>query len=236
MNYVLVLIIKLIAAIMISVIMGNGAVVAFNHIPVKWFVEEGKDLEPSLLDASRQRITSTPWKWIFVTLFSVVSIYLILTMSIIYTIGTSIVLWLILLATISDIKYGIIPDQFTILIAVSAIGFIILHEKWTDQLYGALIGFVILIAVYGVGRLVYRKDAVGGGDIKMFASLGLVLGVGGIVMVFIMSTFLSAAHFVYLLATKSAKPGETRPMMPYIFMSYTIYIVFLWDFGIEIVI
>ncbi|MBK5254080.1 MAG: prepilin peptidase [Peptostreptococcaceae bacterium] len=236
MNFILILIIKLIIVIMASIIMGNGAVVAFNHMPIKWFLEEGKEPSPGLLDASRQRITSTPWKWILVALFSAISIYLILTTSIIYTISVIVVLWLLLIASISDIKYSIIPDQITMLIAVSGIGFVILHEKWTDQLYGALIGFLLLMAVFGIGRLIYHKDAVGGGDIKMFASLGLVLGVGGILMVFIISTFLSAVHFAYLIIAKRAKPGETRPMMPYIFMAFTIYVVFLWDFGIEIVI
>ena len=71
----------------------------------------------------------------------------------------------------------------------------------------------------------------GGGDIKLFFALGLILGVGGILIVFAMTALLSSGHFVLLLARKKLKRTDTVPMVPYIAASAGIYLVFLWGYG-----
>jgi len=232
MEFTIYLLIKIAIVIILSFFLGNGIVVLFNHIPYKWFLNDGEEPTKEILGVERQRIASTPWKWIFVGLFGAASVYMVITISLVYSITVIIVMNLLLIATISDIKYGIIPDQINIFIAISAVGFFAFHDSWTNQLYGAIAGLVILLLLYGVGKLIYKNDAIGGGDIKMFASLGLVLGINGIIMVFILSTFLSAIHFAYLLARKIITLKDSRPMMPYIFASYIIYTLFLWNLNL----
>ena len=72
------------------------------------------------------------------------------------------------------------------------------------------------------------KDALGGGDIKLFFSLGLILGTGGVLLVFGLTALLSAGHFIWLLARRKLKRTDTVPMVPYIAAASCIYFVFLW--------
>jgi prepilin signal peptidase PulO-like enzyme (type II secretory pathway) len=232
MDNTIILLVKITILLIISIVSGNGIVVLFNHLPYKWFLNDGEKPTPEILGYEKQRLTSTPWKWIFVSLFATTTIYMNITISFLYAVTVLIVMNLLLISTISDIKYGILPDQISIMIAVSSIGFFALHDSWTEQLYGAITGFSLLMLLWIAGKLIYKRDAVGGGDIKIFSSLGLAMGIKGILMIFIISTFLSAIHFGFLLITKRAKLRDTRPMMPYIFMSFLIYVVFLWNVNI----
>jgi molecular chaperone HtpG len=54
------------------------------------------------------------------------------------------------------------------LLAVSAVGFIQYHTGWQDMLAGAALGTGIVGATALLGRALYKRDAVGGGDIKLF--------------------------------------------------------------------
>ena len=150
--------------------------------------------------------------------------------------------WLLLVIALADLKYMIIPDQFVLLLALSSIGFIPLYksggafgaaqaaaqpavpEFWqtlTDlglaqPLTGMVIGggFMLLCAV--AGKLIFRQDAFGFGDVKLCAAMGLVLGINGTVAsvaaAIIISGFAAAAG----LATKRLKPDDQRPLGPYL--------------------
>ena len=77
---------------------------------------------------------------------------------------------LLIIITVSDIKYMLIPDKILIVFAG-----IFLVERifipltpWWDSLLGAVIGFSLLLVIAMVS-----KGGMGGGDIKLFAVLGL---------------------------------------------------------------
>jgi prepilin signal peptidase PulO-like enzyme (type II secretory pathway) len=79
-----------------------------------------------------------------------------------------------------------------------------------------------------IGKVLYRKETVGGGDIKLFGALGFVLGGYGIIIVFVMATILAALHFLTLILRRKVKKGDYLPMVPYIAIATTVYLVFLW--------
>ena len=122
-----------------------------------------------------------------------------------------------------------VPDQLVILLAVSAVGFIQYHTGWQDMLAGAALGLGIMAVTALLGRALYKREAVGGGDIRLFAALGLVLGTKGILFVYMISALLSGAHMVFLLAVRKIKKNDTIPMVPYIAAAAIIYMVFLWQ-------
>ena len=76
----------------------------------------------------------------------------------------------------------------------------------------------------------------GGADIKLFGALGLCLGTDGIIAVFILSTFLSAGHFLWLLIRRKIRLSGERPMVPYIAAAATIYLVILHEMSYNIVV
>ena len=60
-QYYVFMTIKAVIAIVIALILGNGGVVWFNHLPVRWFSGEDNSLPERLLqdmDSDRQRLTT----------------------------------------------------------------------------------------------------------------------------------------------------------------------------------
>lgn len=240
MTYTINIVIKIVIATAAAVIFGNGSVVAFNHIPQKWF----EDWEPDVLEtekrvlpaklleadnAGRQRIPSTPWKWVFTGLFLVSGAYLAMTGGLQYEISVLCVLAVMLLMAIADELYRIVPDQLQILLAVMAIGFVSFNEKWWEPLAGAGVGLALGLAVWGLGLLIFKSDSLGGADIKFFAVMGLIAGRRGIIAVFVLTTLFFAVESVFKIATKKSTLNDHNAMMPAAFCAVWVYLLFLYN-------
>lgn len=215
-----------VAAIAAGIVLGNGAVYFFNKMPGIWLTDYGQTPPEELLHPTKQRIRSTPWKYVFTGFFIAIGIYLGVD-NLSYAIPALAAIWLLVEMSAADIKYMIVPDQLIILLAATGIGFIPHHEGGPlSGIWGALLGFGVVGLIAILGRLIYRRTAIGGGDIKLFGALGLACGIDGVIFVFIVSTFLSAGHFVWLLIRKKTKAGDERPMVPYIAATTILYMVF----------
>ena len=224
------------AAIAAGILLGNGAVYFFNKMPGKWLCDYGQEPDEELMHPTHQRVKSTPWKYVFSGLFIAAGIKMGLENPL-YALPALAALWLLLEMSIADIKYMIVPDQLIMLLVITGLGFIPHHAFGVmDCLVGAAIGFGIMVLIAVIGRLVYKKAAVGGADIKLFGALGLCLGTDGIIAVFILSTFLSAGHFLWLLIRRKIRLSGERPMVPYIAAAATIYLVILHEMSYNIVV
>lgn len=232
---VLLLIFKCLIAVLVGIFEGNGAVYVFNQMPAKWFCDYGEEPTKEMLERSSQRIKSSPWKYLFTMLFIVLNIKLV-TDDWIFAIPGTAALWLLMELSLADIKFKVVPDQILILLAITGLGFMQYHGSWKAPVIGAAIGFGITMAIAGLGRLLYKNDTLGGGDIKLFAVLGFLAGPSGIVFIFIVSTVISALHFGILLARKLIKRTDSRAMVPYISIGAAVYLVFFWDKFSEIII
>lgn len=222
--------IKCLAAILAGIFAGNGAVYFFNKMPAAWLCDYGEKPSAELLDPYTQRVKSYPWKFIFTMLFIIIDIKLVMD-DWQFAVAALCAMWLLLEMAIADQKYRIVPDQLIILLAVSAFGFIPFHGSWQACLLGGITGFSVMLVMALLGKLAYRRDVLGGGDIKLFSALGLILGTGGVLLVFGMTALFSAGHFIWLLARKKLKRTDSVPMVPYIAVSVFVYIVFLWGYG-----
>lgn len=224
------------AAIGAGVILGNGAVYFFNRMPGKWLCDYDEEPSQELLHPTCQRVKSTPWKYVFTGFFVVIGITLGLQNPL-YAFPALIAIWLLLEMSIADIKYMIVPDQLIMLLVITGLGFIRHHAFGVmDCLLGAAVGFGVLLIIALISKIFYKEPAVGGADIKLFAALGLALGTDGIIAVFVISTFLSAGHFIWLMVRKGAKLTDERPMVPYIAAAATIYLVILHEMSYNIVV
>ena len=230
--------IKIATAIILAVILGNGSVVLVNHLPIKWF-EDWKDeksdervLPQELLDADnagRQRISSSPWKYVFVSFFMVSGVYLAITTALKFEISTMILLFMLLVMAICDQLCKIVPDQLQILLIVSTLGFVVSSDPWWEPLAGAGIGLLMGAIELGLGILIYKKHGIGGADIKFFTIIGLAAGRRGVLVIFILTTLLLAIESIYLLKMKKTKKNDGVAMMPSAFIATTIYMLFLFN-------
>lgn len=92
----------------------------------------------------------------------------------------------LIVATFVDLEIQEIPDQMSVGAAIaglviaplipSAMGEVTRFAAFKDAVIGALVGGGIIYFTGIVGKLVFRKDAMGGGDVKLLAMIGAFLG------------------------------------------------------------
>jgi leader peptidase (prepilin peptidase)/N-methyltransferase len=89
-----------------------------------------------------------------------------------------------ILLSVIDIRTMTLPDRI-VLPAIALFGFVAyinpwLGDGWKERAGNMLTGFVvgggILYAMGWLGSYILKKDALGGGDIKLMAALGMALG------------------------------------------------------------
>jgi leader peptidase (prepilin peptidase) / N-methyltransferase len=120
---------------------------------------------------------------------------------------------LFIIIFVSDIAYMIIPDKVLLVFAgiflLERI-FIPLTPQW-DSLLGGAIGFVLLLLIALVS-----KGGMGGGDIKLFALIGFVVGTKTLFLAFFFSTLLGAVLGLLGMALGLVKKGKPIPFGPFI--------------------
>ena len=247
MGYSADLIIRIAVAAVLAVLFGNGSVVAFNRINPRWFEDYDEDqagavpgepvkvLPPKLLEADnagRQRIPSSPWKYAFTGYFAITGIYqAVRGGSLSYEISVLFVLFIVLEMAISDQLYRVVPDQFSIMLAISALAFVEYHEKWWEPAAGAALGLGISLAILLLGLLLFRTGSIGGADIKFFTCMGLVAGRTGIAVIFILTTLFFAVYSAVVIASRRGSIKDRNPMLPSACAAVTVYFLFLWNAG-----
>lgn len=217
---------KIAFSIAAGTLAGVSAVFAFNRIPAKWLCDYGQEPDRGMWG---ERIKKRPWTAVFILVFTASSLKL-LEQGFLYAVPGLVSLWLLLLIGIADRKYMIIPDQMVILLAAVAFGFIPFHASWQSHLAGALAGGGCILLIGIIGRLLFRKESMGFGDVKLFAAAGLLFGLKGIVIVLILTVFSSAFVFGAGLITGKLKPGDAQPLGPFTAASAALYILFRPEF------
>ncbi|HET7657890.1 MAG TPA: A24 family peptidase [Bacillales bacterium] len=123
---------------------------------------------------------------------------------------------LLIIIFISDIRYMLIPDRVLMVFAgIFLIERLILapDAHWWQPFVGAGVGFIVpfLVAVVSRGNM-------GGGDIKLFAVLGLILGWESVLLAFFFSTFYGAFIGGIGLIIGKIRKSMPVPFGPFIVM------------------
>ena len=120
-----------------------------------------------------------------------------------------------------DFKENIIPNR--LLLTMAEIGLLLTFiygisdiNLAMDMLLGMLVGTVIFGILTLLGRLVSGKDAMGMGDVKLMAALGLFFGSSNILAISIISFLLGAIISIILILSKKRKIDDYIPFGPFI--------------------
>lgn len=110
---------------------------------------------------------------------------------------------------VSDVRFYIIPDQFSVGGAILGVGLAAIAPGIGigESLLGAVVGFALLWLVAWGGEKAFKKEAMGGGDIKMMAMIGAFLGWIGVLL----SLFLAALLGVVIFGPISYRTGKLVP-------------------------
>lgn len=99
--------------------------------------------------------------------------------------------------SLSDARFYIIPDPFTLggTVLGLAMAFFPGGVSITQGAVGAAVGFGLLWGVGKAGTWLFGKEAMGGGDIKMMAMVGAFLGVPGVLLTIFLGALLGSVIF-----------------------------------------
>ena len=124
---------------------------------------------------------------------------------------------LLLIITFIDLDYYIIPDELIRFGSIGASIFNILGQAISikDSLLGSIIcggGMLVLIHLI---ELLIKKEAMGGGDIKLFGMVGLFLGIKLGLLTILLSVYVGAIYGVGSIIYSKIKKKEYNSMIPY---------------------
>ncbi len=117
---------------------------------------------------------------------------------------------------IVDIKHQILPDSVNIYLLILFFICSFLIHPWTYWLIGGAVGLGFPLLVSWIFYLLRGEVGLGGGDIKLYAVLGIYLGPFGIIQNIFLSCFLGAIVGLILLASKLIKRENPIPFGPFI--------------------
>ncbi len=215
-------------SLIVGFLSGYFAVYAFNKFPEIWFCDYGEKPDQNLVSEETKRMRSYPWKPALAMIFTVICIKLGME-DWQFAIPAIIAIWVIVQIIIADRLYMIIPDQFIILLAVTGFGFIPFYDDFLQPVWGTLLGLAPMILIYVIGKLLFKKEVMGFGDVKLMAALGFLLGPFGILFTFIAGFISSGAFFGAALLLKKIKIKDEEPLGPFLGIAAILYLVFYKD-------
>ena len=132
-----------------------------------------------------------------------------------------------------DYKLQIIPNRLNLTMFEIGLVFAFLYGFSNvaisiNMLLGMLVGGGIFLLITLLGGVFYGKEAMGFGDVKLMASLGLYFGLSNIIIITLTSFLIGAILSIILLITKIKKTDEYIPFGPFIVIAVflSIYLPF----------
>lgn len=147
-----------------------------------------------------------------------------------------VVLWGLILATFVDLEHMIIPDRVSIGgmltgLACSA-AFPVLHSETTalagvqSASVGLAVGAGSLWLISVLGKLAFKKDAMGLGDVKLLGAIGAFMGWEGVLFTVMISSLVGSVIGLGFILTGKHEWQSRIPYGPYLAMATVIWI--LW--------
>jgi leader peptidase (prepilin peptidase) / N-methyltransferase len=120
---------------------------------------------------------------------------------------------LFIIITVSDLAYMLIPDKILLVFAgIFAMERLFIPlSPWWDSFAGAAAGFFLLLLIALVS-----KGGMGGGDVKLFALIGFVVGTKTMLLSFFFATFYGAFFGIIAMLLGFVKKKQAIPFGPFI--------------------
>jgi leader peptidase (prepilin peptidase)/N-methyltransferase len=135
-----------------------------------------------------------------------------------------------------DFVHYIIPDQITYPGIVIGVLFSLVNPQITvwQSLLGVLVGGGGLLLVGILGDLLFRKESLGGGDIKLAAMLGAFLGWKNVLFIFISASVIGLiASIIAMVFSSSLRESRRIPFGPFL-ATAAVAAIFFGDYLINL--
>ena len=123
---------------------------------------------------------------------------------------------MLIIISVSDIAYYIIPDELLVFFSIYFLIIYLINNGIIDVLLRISSGialFSIMYLIYILGNILFKKESLGGGDIKMMFVFGLIIDpILGILCIFI-SSFLALPISLNILRKRNQKLVPFGPFL-----------------------
>ncbi|MDD2378015.1 MAG: prepilin peptidase [Bacilli bacterium] len=137
---------------------------------------------------------------------------------------------ILLIILISDMKYMIIPDEVLIvggLFLLLEIWFIRGSEVLGIAIINGIISFIIMFLIKQLGDFMFKKESMGGGDIKLLFFFGLILGWEMSIVAIFLGSIIGLPISLFLLYKNSS---HVVPYGPFLSAGALIILLLQLDF------
>jgi leader peptidase (prepilin peptidase)/N-methyltransferase len=131
-------------------------------------------------------------------------------------------------ASVIDLDHMILPDEFTLGgLILGLIGAAINPDRsLIAAVYGVLFGGGFLWAIAAIYSFLRKQEGMGGGDIKLLAWIGAILGWTSVPFVIISSSLVGSLVGLLLMAKNRKGLSQAIPFGPYLAFGAILYLFF----------
>lgn len=118
---------------------------------------------------------------------------------------------LLVIITVTDLAYMLIPNKivYPAFFLFFVLRWISPLDPWWYAFVGSAVGFGLLLLI-----AIVSKGGMGGGDIKLYAVLGLVLGVWNTLLSLFLASLIALGYGAFILAKRKQKSRVPIPFGP----------------------
>lgn len=128
-----------------------------------------------------------------------------------------------------DVEFQIIPDKITlpgIIVGLFAALFVS-PPGIVNALIGLLAGGGVLLAMAYLGEWLFKKEAMGGGDIKMAAMLGAFVGWQKVLLIFVGGAVIGMiVSVIWMIVSKRVRAERIIPFGPFLAMASFVVVAY----------
>jgi len=158
-------------------------------------------------------------------------IYLIIYL--IYCLGFQFLIYIILSSVLIiiafiDLNEQIVPDVISLpgIVIGFILSFFVPYISYINSALGVAVGGGIILIIGLGGSVIFKKEAMGGGDVKLAAMIGAFLGWRYIIISLFLGFFLGALAGIFLIMSKIKSREDVVPFGPFIVLGS--FITLLW--------
>lgn len=139
---------------------------------------------------------------------------------------------LLLVISMIDLRHMEIPNGLVVfglvigLAQLAASVFTPYFGAWHSYVIGLFAGAVPLLLIALIGALVLKRDAMGGGDVKLMAFAGLIIGWQLTITAYVIGIFTGALAGVALMALGKRKRTDAIPFGPFLSLGVVLSLFF----------
>lgn len=152
------------------------------------------------------------------------------------SLGYAIFIFFLVVIFMIDLRHSIIPDELSLSLVLAGLLFApfnnyigaALLNRILNSALGLICGAAAFYSISLAGEKIYKKEALGGGDIKLVAAIGAFTGPRGLLLSVLAGSFagvLVSVALIYLFKTK--KWNEYLPYGPFLSAGAAVYVLFL---------